>query len=115
MSVPGIGVAAAIDGRVRPDRVHALRAAAAGLVLAGVHQHQVVDDAVRLEDVAVTVDVALVLDVVVGPGEVRVARGQRVDRVLGRAGPAPAGLSGWPFIDLDRPGDPVAVRVRCSA
>ena len=65
-----------------PDGVDALGATAAGLVLAGVHEHEVVDDAVRLEDVAVAVDVALVLDVVVRPGEVGLGGRERVDRVL---------------------------------
>ena len=81
---------AADDGRgVGPDGVDALGAAATGLVLARVHEHEVVDDAVRLEDVAVTVGVALVLDVVVLPGEVRLRGGQRVDGMLAeRAGAA---------------------------
>ena len=75
-------------GRVRPDRVGAFLAAATGLVLAGVHEHDVVDDAVGLVDVAVAVAVALILDVVIGPGEVRVLlreRRHRVDRQLAGA------------------------------
>ena len=84
-----------------PDGVDALGAATAGLVLAGVHEHEVVDDAVRLEDVAVTVDVALVLDVVVRPREVRLGGGERVDRVVAerarRRPDCPGGRSwtGW--------------------
>jgi hypothetical protein len=81
---PGDGVAA--GGRVgvagvRPDRVGALGAATVGLVGAGVDDDEVVDDPVGLEQVAVAVGVALVLDVVVGPGEVGVAGRQGVDRV----------------------------------
>ena len=52
----GDGGAAGHGRRVRPDRVGALGAAAAGLVLAGVHEHDVVDDAVGLVEVAVAVD-----------------------------------------------------------
>ena len=53
---------------VGPDGVDALVTAAAGLVLAGVHEHDVVDVAVGLEELAVAVTVELVLDVVVSRG-----------------------------------------------
>jgi hypothetical protein len=66
---------------VRPDGVGALGTTVVGLVGAGVDDHEVVDDAVGLEQVAVAVDVALVIDVVVGPGEVGVAGREGVDRV----------------------------------
>jgi hypothetical protein len=98
----GDGVAA--GGRVdvagvRPDGVRPLLAAVVGLVGAGVDDHEVVDDPVGLEQVAV--DVALVLDVVVGPREVGLGGGQGVDRVndqlgdlAGVVGVAGVGLGG---------------------
>jgi hypothetical protein len=86
---------------VRPDRVGALGTAATGLVLAGVHEHDVVDDAVRLVDVAVTVQVALVLDVVVGEREVRLLLGESVTAST-VISPGPS-LSGWPFMSCMAP------------
>src|SRR5690606_3752476 len=75
---------AARDGAgVRPDGVGALGAAVGGLVLAGVDQHQVVDHAVRLGEVAVAVGVGDVFEVVVGPREVGLGLGERVDGVDG--------------------------------
>ena len=95
---------------VRPHRVDADVAATAGLALVGVHQHQVVDHTVRLVVVAVAVAVALVLDVVVGPREVRVGRGQRVDRVGGET-PGALRVVRVAVHRLLTPGDPVAVLV----
>src|SRR5690606_21999322 len=68
---------------VRPGGVGAPGAAVGGLVLAGVHQHQVVDHAVRLGEVAVAVGVGDVFEVVVGPREVGLGLGERVDGVDG--------------------------------
>jgi hypothetical protein len=62
-----------------------------------VDDHEVVDNPVGLEQVAVAVDVALVLDVVVGPGEVGLGGGQGVDRVHHQLADL-AGLSGWPTL-----------------
>ena len=78
-----------------PLGVGLLLAAVVGLVGAGVHHDHVVEHAVGLEQVAVAVLVALVLDVVVGEREVRVGVGQRLHRVDGHL-PVPRGLSGWP-------------------
>ena len=80
----GDGRAAGDRRGVRPDGVRTLGAAAAGLVLARVHEHHVVDEAVGLEDVAVSVAVELVLDVVVIEGEVGDLRHQGVGRVDGQ-------------------------------
>ncbi|CAM5739221.1 hypothetical protein SALBM311S_07747 [Streptomyces alboniger] len=56
----GAGVGAEGEPAVGPDRVLALRAAARGLVLAGVHDLEVVDVTVGLVEVAVAVEVVAV-------------------------------------------------------
>ena len=66
-----------------------LVAAVVGLVGAGVDEHDVVEHTVGLEQVAVTVEVALVLDVVVGEGEVGVGVVQRLHGVDGHLAGAP--------------------------
>ena len=50
--------------------------------------HEVIDDAIGLEHVAVAVDVALILDVVVGPWEVGLLGRDLVDRVHDHLGDA---------------------------
>ena len=79
-----------------PLGVGPLLAAVVGLVGAGVDHHDVVDDAVGLEQVAVAVPVALVLEVVVGPGEVGVG-GRSASTASIAIWPVPRGLSGWPM------------------
>jgi len=94
---PRDGVAAGDGAGGRPEGERAL-GAAGRLVDTRVDQHEVVDDAVRLVVVAVTVGVGGILAVIVGPGERGVLRDEGVDRVDGggRAGcpggpPSPAG------------------------
>ena len=71
------------DVGVRPQGVRPLLAAAVGLVDARVDDDDVVEHAVGLEQVAVPVDVLLVLDVERRPVEVRLRPGQLLERVDG--------------------------------
>jgi hypothetical protein len=98
----GVAAGGRVDvAGVRPDGVGALGTTVVGLVGAGVDDHEVVDDAVGLEQVAVAVDVALVLDVVVGPGEAGVTGREGVDRVHHQLADL-AGVVGVAGVGLDR-------------
>jgi hypothetical protein len=69
------------DGSVRPDGIRALSLAAAFLAGARMDDDEVVDHTVGLVQVAVTVEVALILGVVLRPREVRLLSRQRVHGV----------------------------------
>jgi hypothetical protein len=98
----GVAAGGRVDvAGVRPDGVGALGTTVVGLVGAGVDDHEVVDDAVGLEQVAVAVDVALVLDVVVGPGEAGITGREGVDRIHHQLADL-AGVVGVAGVGLDR-------------